>query len=401
VIDDAPLYLTPMVRAWACRKRGLCCRHHQVPIDEIERRRLERRLREDGDPLASRFSTETIPREGERPLLPQDGEQCVFLGSDNLCRVRTRLGERVYPSVCRKYPFLSIHTGERQVFGLSFQCPTALQLLAEETRFEVQVEVGSEPPVDRVAWLGDAERECFDLSGRRLPVGAFWELHWSLFERFRARPEAHPTQRLIAFSEEVTGLEAPAPVKLRRAIFRQGAFEPSVVEQLERTTGAAPEGLMLLWAHLAPQSFTLDAPWGSPPRMRGDPWDVRRIARAPAPSAAVFGRLRRPRAVSGAPGRELPLPDEEALVTRYLLHRFLCPASYVSRTDLRLLLTTLFASLARYRIERERGFDPLTAIRNLDRLFVHTPTGVGLHGSVASSPAWRAMASLARAVTVG
>lgn len=350
-----PLYLTPMVRAWRCRKRGLCCKYQGVQIDEVERRRLERKLRDDGDPLAERLGADVIERAGGWPILPRDGERCVFLGEDDLCRVRTHLGEALYPQVCRKFPYLSLLTSDRHVVGLSFQCPTALQLLAEEPAFEVVVEPAGEPPVERVAYLGGADREACDLAGRAIGIEAFWSLHWSLFEALRARPEARPFERLAAFAEAITGQALPEPIEMRPALWRQGAFEPSIVAQLEARAGASPLGLPSLWMHIPPQAYALDP---------------------------------------------LPPLDEDALLTRYLLHRVACPTYYLHACDPRFMLMTLFAMLARHRIERARGFDPLAAVRNLDRFFVHSGGSAAILSGGSTNDAWRAMAALARAAAI-
>ena len=347
-----PLYLTPMVRAWQCKKRGLCCKYQGVQIDEVERRRLERKLREVGDPLAERLAPGVIERAQGWPILPRDGEHCVFLGEDNLCGVRRRFGDGVYPQVCKKFPYLSLLTDDRHVVGLSFQCPTALQLLAAEPGFEVVVEPAGEPPVERVAFVGNEDREAFDLAGDRIGIAAFWRLHWSLFDHFRSRSEASPFERLRAFAEEVTGEVVPERVGMAPKHWRQGAFEPSIADALERAAGHVPEGLPAFWMHVPPQPFELDP---------------------------------------------LPPVDEDALLLRYLLHRFFCPSFYLHACDPAFLLTNLFAMVARYRVERERGFDPLAAVRNLDRFFVHSGGAAAILGSGSTSAAWRAMAALARA----
>ena len=46
-MESLPLHLTPMVRAWACKKRGLCCKFQLVQIDEVERKRIRRKIAED------------------------------------------------------------------------------------------------------------------------------------------------------------------------------------------------------------------------------------------------------------------------------------------------------------------------------------------------------------------
>jgi len=354
VDTDPPLYLTPMVRAWQCRKRGLCCKHQSVPIDEVERRRFERRLTELADPRASAFALANIKRESDWPLLPKVRDQCVFLGGDNLCTVRTNLGAQLYPRVCKQYPYLSILTNDRQIVDLTFQCPTALQLLAEEVAFAPTFE-HAEPPVESVAWMGQDDRQCWDPLGERIDIHTFWSLHWSLFEHFNGLTEADPFARLVRFAEDVTGLTAPEPLTLDRSLLRQGAFENSIIAGLEARAGGSPAGLPSLWEDHPPQRFTLDP---------------------------------------------MPAPDEHALLTRYLMHRFLCPTFYLWFADPRYLLTTMFAMLARYRIERERGFDALGAVRQLDRFFVHSATGASLFATESTFEPWRAMACLARSVIV-
>lgn len=359
VPDALPLHMTPMVRAWACRKRGLCCKHQHVQIDEVERRRLERKLEEVGDPLHRRLTTENVQRIGGWAVLPRVGNNCAFLGEDHLCTVRKRFDLSAYPGVCKKFPYLSILTDDRQLIGLTFQCPTALQLLGEEASFELVVEVGTEPPVERVAFVNAESRTYLDFQGNPVDCATFWKNHWEHLERFRQRPESDPALRLTAFAEAETGEQAPPPAVVRRDIWVQGAFEPSVERELTRLAGAIPPGLFWLWVHIDPQQYTLD----------------------PLPPLDQAG--------------------EHALVLRYLMHRMLMPIAYISICDPRFLVSTLFAMLARYRIERARGFEPLDCIRQLDRFFVHTSNPGAIFGSESTFIPWRAMASLARAVTVG
>lgn len=204
VPDSLPLVMTPMVRAWACKKRGLCCKYQHVQIDEVERRRLERLLTEQNDPLRHRMSTENIQTIDGWPVLPRVERTCAFLGGDNLCTVRTRFGDRAYPAVCKKFPYLSIVTTDQQLVGLSFQCPSALELLAHETHFEVVTEDG-EPPVERVAFVNSPERTYLSATGETISAEAFWHQHQGLLARLLARPEADPVARLTAFAEELTG----------------------------------------------------------------------------------------------------------------------------------------------------------------------------------------------------
>jgi Fe-S-cluster containining protein len=359
VPESLPLHMTPMVRAWACRKRGLCCKYQQVQIDEVERRRLERKLEEVGDPLHRRLASENVQYIDGWAVLPRVDKNCALLGEDNLCTVRKRFGMSAYPEVCKKFPYLSILTDDRQLVGLTFQCPTALQLLAEESQFELVVELDTEPPVERVAFVNSPTRTYFDVRGNPVDCATFWKGHWELFERFRQRPETDPVLRLTAFAEAETGEEAPAPAVVRRDIWIQGAFEPSVERELTRLAGEIPPGLPWLWINFDAQAYTLD----------------------PLPPLDQAG--------------------EHSLVMRYLMHRMLMPISYISICDPRFLISTMFAMVARYRIERARGHDPVACIRQLDRFFVHTSNPGAIFGSESTFFPWRAMASLARAVTVG
>jgi len=143
---------------------------------------------------------------------------------------------------------------------------------------------------------------------------------------------------------------------VRRDLWRQGAFEPSVERELQRLTGDVPPGLPWLWVDIPPHAFELE----------------------PHPDL-----------------------DEDALLMRYLLHRTFLPAPYLHRSDQSFLLATLLAMVARYRIERARGHEPLVAIRHLDRYFVHTGNAGTIFGSEADHPSWQAMSALALAVAVG
>jgi hypothetical protein len=350
-MTDLPLHLTPMVRDWACRKRGLCCTKHQVLVAPDERVGIQRALEERGDPLAL-----TLTADGDsHTVLPMKDEVCVFLGEDRLCTLRKRFGEAVYPAVCKKFPFLAIRTPDRQILGLTFSCPTALELLAQEPAFKPRVETGT-PPVDRGASLHLEDRRYIDFRGDSTGLEAFWKAHWDFLDRLARHPEPQPARRLAALAEALTGIEAPPPAVVRRDLWRQGAFEPAVERELRRLTGEVPPGLPWLWVDIQPQSFTLD-----------------------------------------------PLPDldEDALLMRYLLHRTFLPIAYTYRADGSFLLATLFAMIARYRIERARGHAPLVAIRNLDRYFIHTGNSGAIFGTEADHPAWQAMSALAMAVAVG
>ena len=93
-MEDVPIYMTPMVLAWQCRKRGLCCHHNRVQIDEVERRRLERALREAGDALAPEMEQEHIERDGNWPVLTRVDDRCTSTRSSLPATRYSLLGSR-------------------------------------------------------------------------------------------------------------------------------------------------------------------------------------------------------------------------------------------------------------------------------------------------------------------
>lgn len=342
-----------IVEAWRCKRRGLCCRQQRVTIDEVERRRIGRHLIEAADARALALAPDRIERLGGYAVLPRVDDRCAFLDDDALCGLRKRFGERAYPDVCRKFPYLAIHAGDRLVVDLSFHCPTALELLARSERFSWTTTPEGEPPVDRFALLG-GDGEALGMEGEALGVAAFWQRHWALCAALEARTEVDPGQRLRAFAEALTG-GAIEPARLTRAQLAHGAFDATLAAELARVAGEVPEDLEVLWMHVPPQPYTLD---------------------------------------------ELPPIDTAALVTRYLLHRAYCPTYYLVARDHRLFLTALFALVARHRIELAQGGEPLDAVRQTDRFLVHGGNIGALHASGSTFAPWRAMASLACAELV-
>ncbi|MFO0746089.1 MAG: YkgJ family cysteine cluster protein [Myxococcota bacterium] len=356
IVEPVPLLMTPAVRQWRCQMRGACCKIHRVPVEDLEARRIARALRAEGDARAD-VMEKAMPMAAGVAHLPMTPDMsCIFLGADNRCDLRRVARPRpIYPSICQQFPYLSMLTPEHHVFGLTLQCPTALENFAQETSFDLVTEPpDSEPPCDRLLWLGQEDREYWLVSGAPTDRFTFWRTHWDWLERFRARPETNPIERLTRFAEEVTGSEAPPVAMLSRSQWKQSAFEGSLPRQLERLSGVEPEGLEFLWVLIAEEK----------------------------PPTAV------------------PNTDEDGLLLRYLLHRFVIAPSYLQRTDHAFLLTTLFAMCCRYRIERARGSSPILAIRELDRLFIHlSGTGASI-GSGHHVGAWRPLCSLANAATV-
>jgi len=355
MLMPVPIALTPSVRQWRCQMRGACCKVHRIQVDEREHGRIAKALREVGDARAD-VMEQPLPVSSGVPHLPMTkSDACIFLSNDNRCELR-RFGTRVYPVICQKFPYLSVLTPERQIFSLTLQCPTALELFAHEGDFEVVLEPDdAEPPSDHLIYLGDEEREYRDVRGDNIDALAFWQTHWRWFELFRARTEADPLERLTRFAEQVTGEPAPGRAMLRPQQWVQSAFDGSLPRQLQNVSGQPVRGLPWLWLSLPPEDM---------------------------------GKL------------PVPNTDEHRLLLRYLLHRFHFPLGYVAHTDLRFHLSTLFAMAARYRIERARGSSPMLAIRHLDRLFVHVGAVSPILGNDGEKTGWQAYCSLANADTI-
>lgn len=354
-----PLYLTPLVRQWKCRQRGMCCKVHSIPITETERRRIARHLAADHDPRAELVQEGALHVVDGWQQLPRQGGACVFL-EQNLCSLHKRFGAQSIPGACRKFPHLLLLTDDRLVASLSFQCPTALELLAHAPGFEVVVEPEGEPPTDSVSWLAEPDKDYFDLAGRRVTAQEFWRLHWQLLERLDARTERDPWERLVAFAAMETGQSAPPRVALPPEVWSAPWWNMAVSRELEQATGERAYDLGWWWVPMPPQEYTFDRP------------------------------------------ADL---DEAAFVTRYVLHRMFAPVWYLHHRDLRFGIAMLFALLVRIRVERARGHDVTVAVRHTDRFFVHVPNPEELFGTREQpvDPAlpwgcsWRVLAALAGA----
>ncbi|MCC6624349.1 MAG: YkgJ family cysteine cluster protein [Deltaproteobacteria bacterium] len=348
--------MSTIVRQWRCRRRGACCKLHRIQTTPAEQRRIAFALRAVGDPRAA-IMERPLPSIAGMEHLPMTAEEhCIFLSRDNLCELRPFGPPPVYPSVCQTFPYLSIEAPDRHAFGLTLQCPTALELFAEEETFDVVTEpAGVEPPCERVFTLAQEGRPFTTVTGELVDEASFWATHWAWFDRFRASPEADPIARLTALALDVTGEPEPARPMVNRNLWRQAAFDSTLKRQLERLTGHAPRGLDFLWMDIPDEKL------------------------GPLPT---------------------PNTDASGLLLRYLLHRFLVPIHYVARADHAFHLTTMFAMACRWRIEMARGVPPIEACRHLDRLFVHIGNAAALLGTDASYPLWPSMCALANGVTV-
>lgn len=341
------MVLDTLVRRWRCQRRGLCCKGHAIQVDRVGLTRIRAALVAAGDPRADRIDLEAPPGPGGWREVPRDPDgACMFLTSDQLCSYRMAHGTETLPAVCKKYPFIQLWTPDRLRVGVSFTCPTALGLLAEQSDLEV-VEDDGEPPADAVTHLAAADRPYLGLDGEELGAEAFWAEHQRLADAFDAAGGG-VAERLAAVVE-AAGAEAPAPFAISARAWRLGPLDGELGAQVA-ALDEAPPGLLRLWSQGTPHE---------PPRM-----------------PAFDG-------------------DEDALLRRYLAHRLLVPAFYAAHTDVAWLLAMLYTSVARYRVDRGRGATPLAALREVDMLLVHSGMPRGLFGD--GRPAWRALAAIATA----
>ena len=113
-----------MVQRWSCHSCGNCCRHHQIIITDAERQRIldQKWTTADGVPAGEAAFARVA---GQYRLAHQNDGACVFLNTDNRCRIHAKFGESAKPLACRVYPFAFFPTGERSVgLGLRFDCPS-------------------------------------------------------------------------------------------------------------------------------------------------------------------------------------------------------------------------------------------------------------------------------------
>lgn len=341
-----------IVSAWRCHMRGHCCRGHRIGIDGVGYARMQRTLLAAGDPRAAAFSPDSPPDEdgwrGVPTVGAEDQGTCLFLTADKRCGWRLEFGTEGLPSICQRYPYIQLYTATRLRVGLTFTCPTALGMLAEQVALDVVEEPGGEPPVEFVTHLAAGDRRFYDVDGGRLSPDAFWRRHDALAAAFAA---VEPLEDRLAALVAAAGEPPVAPIAMPEGAWAQGALSGEVFGQLG-VHGAVSGGFMGLWSE---------------------------TVHRPMPDAPDFAG------------------SEDALLSRYLAHRLLVPAFYATRTDLAWLLGMLFLAVARYRVERARGATPMFALRHVELLCLHG--GLGARVLLGGDPAhtWRPVAAVALA----
>jgi lysine-N-methylase len=121
-----PIRTLPLVERWDCHSCGMCCQGTTFVLsdDEVQRIRRqgwENRPEMQGRPILVRFGWF-----GNRyRLAKQPDGRCVFLTSENLCRIHAEFGETEKPLVCRLFPLQAVPLGDFAHLTLRRFCPSA------------------------------------------------------------------------------------------------------------------------------------------------------------------------------------------------------------------------------------------------------------------------------------
>jgi lysine-N-methylase len=122
-----PIRSLPVIQRWDCHQCGNCCTDYWVPVTPEERRRIAEQgwsqLPEfQGMPLFVPYGP--IWRRRWR-LNQRDGDRCIFLDENGLCRIHAKFGAEAKPFACRLYPYVLVPVGDHYRISLRYACPSA------------------------------------------------------------------------------------------------------------------------------------------------------------------------------------------------------------------------------------------------------------------------------------
>jgi lysine-N-methylase len=122
-----PIRSLPVIQRWDCHQCGNCCTDYWVPVTPEERRRIAEQgwsqLPEfQGIPLFVPYGP--IWRRRWR-LNQRDGDRCIFLDENGLCRIHAKFGAEAKPFACRLYPYVLVPVGDHYRISLRYACPSA------------------------------------------------------------------------------------------------------------------------------------------------------------------------------------------------------------------------------------------------------------------------------------
>ena len=150
-----PVRSLTVLQNWDCAGCSACCRQYHVPVTQAERERIEAfRWEKDSDLAGATYFVRSGGRfSSEYRLNHKPDGACVFLGTDNRCRIHARHGSAAKPLACRIYPYSLVPAGDHWNLGLRFSCPTAAndqgkplaEHLSEAREFAALLEVQAGP----------------------------------------------------------------------------------------------------------------------------------------------------------------------------------------------------------------------------------------------------------------
>lgn len=312
-----PRVMHPMVRQWACQKRGLCCGHNwRIDVASHELVAMASVCEAKGAPEKARHLRLANDHQVNGWVsMPKVEGACMFLEND-LCGYRMHFDHETLPNPCVTFPYLAMRTPARELIGLSFACPTALDLLARQTSREL---------IEETSDIAPPTRTVTDFTGEEGSGAAeFFEILSSWYTLF-VELEGRPIDRLDALARRASGQEVPA-VEVDPGLWATPEPDEDQAQPL-LAQGVPPDLILALLEHHEPM---------------GQADDV--------------------------------TPDLEpgVLLGRFLEHRLLVPEFIIHHAGLTRVLGALFAAVVRERIERERGHRPAQAVMAVDGLISHS-----------------------------
>lgn len=120
-------FVFPDFARFECTRCGDCCRGVQVMLGRDEARRLKKLSWEGLAPdlaKATVVTEEVTGKDGRKRTVLAHGtdDACVFLGSDNQCRIHQHFGAEAKPLMCRLFPFGFLSVGNKIAVDVSFAC---------------------------------------------------------------------------------------------------------------------------------------------------------------------------------------------------------------------------------------------------------------------------------------
>ena len=121
-----PVRSLPVLQNWDCKGCSDCCRTYHVRVSDAEKETIAQQQWLDDPAMAGIELVVYDKRIGGNRLNHGTDGVCVFLGSDNRCRIHSKFGSAAKPLACRLYPFMLIPAGDHWRVGLRYACPTAI-----------------------------------------------------------------------------------------------------------------------------------------------------------------------------------------------------------------------------------------------------------------------------------